>query len=55
MRNFDYIKELGMTEGKELGALQMLASLVRDGTLSVENAARKAGMSVAEFKAWARM
>ena len=48
-------KELGMTEGKELGALQMLASLVRDGTLSVENAARKAGMSVAEFKAWARM
>ena len=47
-------KELGIAEGKELGrhegALQMLISLVRDGILSVEDAARKEGMSEAAFK-----
>lgn len=48
-------KELGIAEGKELGrqewALQMLISLVRDGILSVEDAAHKAGMSEAAFMA----
>ena len=48
-------KELGIAEGKELGrqewALQMLISLVRDGILSVEDAAHKAGMSETAFMA----
>ena len=48
-------KELGLVEGKELGrqegALQMLISLVRDGILSVEDAAHKAGMSETAFMA----
>ena len=47
-------KVLGIAEGKDLGrqegALQMLISLVRDGILSVEDAARKAGMSEMAFK-----
>ena len=45
----------GLEEGKELerqeGALQMLISLVRDGILSVKDAARKAGMSETAFMA----
>ena len=48
-------KELGIAEGKELGrqegALQMLISLVRDGILSVEDAAHKVGMSETAFMA----
>jgi flagellar biosynthesis/type III secretory pathway protein FliH len=48
-------KELGIAEGKELGrqegALQMLISLVRDGILSIDDAARKAGMSETAFMA----
>lgn len=41
----------GKAQGRQEGALQMLISLVRDGMLSFEDAARKAGMSEAEFKA----
>ena len=44
-------KELGLAEGKELGALEMLIGLVQDGILSLETAAHKAGMCVAEFRA----
>ena len=42
---------LGIAEGKELGALEVLIGLVRDGTLSLEMAAHKAGMRLAAFKA----
>jgi predicted HTH domain antitoxin len=45
----------GLEKGKELGrqegALQMLISLMRDGILSVEDAAHKAGMSETAFMA----
>ena len=40
----------GKAQGRQEGALQMLISLVRDGILSFEDAARKAGMSESEFK-----
>lgn len=38
-------------EGRSEGMIQMCASLVDDGTLSIEKAAEKLGMTVQEFKA----
>lgn len=42
-------REEGLREGCEQGRISMLHSLVNDGTLSIETAADKAGMSVEEF------
>ena len=48
--------EKGREEGREEGHLEgirnTLRDLVKDGLLSIEAAARKAEMSVPEFKAW---
>ena len=39
-------------EGREEGKLEVLASLVKDGLLEVEEAAKRAGISVEEMKAY---
>lgn len=39
-----------IAEGKAEGALETLISLVQDGLLNVEEAAKRSGMSVEEFK-----
>ena len=38
------------TKGKTKGKMKTLISLVQDGLLNVEEAAKRAGMSVEEFK-----
>ena len=40
----------GIREGKLEGAVTTLASLVKDGILSIEDAAKRANMSVDVFK-----
>lgn len=40
----------GIREGKLEGAVTTLASLVKDGILSIEDAAKRANMSVEMFK-----
>ena len=40
----------GIQEGKLEGAVTTLASLVKDGILSIEDAAKRANMSVEVFK-----
>ena len=40
----------GIQEGKLEGAVTTLASLVKDGILSIEDAAKRANMSVDVFK-----
>ena len=40
----------GKAEGKAEGRLDMLVSLVHDGTISEQKAAEKAGMTVDEFR-----
>ena len=42
--------EKGRREGKLEGAVTTLASLVKDGILSIEDAAKRANMSVDVFK-----
>ena len=42
--------EKGRREGKLEGAVTTLASLVNDGILSIEDAAKRANMSVEMFK-----
>ena len=42
--------EKGRREGKLEGAVTTLASLVKDGILSIEDAAKRANMSVEVFK-----
>ena len=44
--------EEGREKGREEGVKKTLRDLVKDGLLSVEDAARKAGMTVSEFEAW---
>lgn len=44
-------KELGLAEGKSQGALQMLMDLVAQVLVSLQDAAKQAGTSAAEFKA----
>ena len=46
----DRIIAEGKAEGKAEGALETLISLVQDGLLNVEEAAKRSGMSVEEFK-----
>ena len=48
------IKE-GIKKGIKEGTVQVLISLVNDGVLGVSDAARRAGMSVAEFKKYTNM
>ena len=40
----------GMAEGMSKGKLKMLAELVKDGVLTLSDAAERAGMTVSEFK-----
>ena len=43
-------KEENFEEGKKEGSLSMLIHLVKNGMLSLTDAAREAGLSVDEFK-----
>ena len=45
----------GREEGIKEGTVQVLISLVKDGILSISDAAKRAGMSVAEFKKYTNM
>ena len=42
--------EKGRAEGMKRGGLVMLAHLAEDGTITVEKAAEKAGMSISDFR-----
>ena len=48
-------REEGIKEGIKEGTVQVLISLVKDGILSISDAAKRAGMSVAEFKKYTNM
>ena len=43
-------KREGKREGKQEGVLETLASLVRDGVLTLSDAARRANLTPAEFQ-----
>ncbi len=43
-------REEGREEGRKLGAIEILSDLVKDGTLSITDAAQKMGMSISAFK-----
>ena len=43
-------REEGIEKGIEKGQRKILISLVRDGVITVEEAAKRAGLSVAEFQ-----
>ena len=43
-------REEGIKEGIKKGTINVLISLVKDGILSISDAAKRADMSVAEFK-----
>ena len=43
-------KAEGKAEGMEIGFLKALVSLVKDGILTITDAATRAGMTVAEFE-----
>ena len=43
-------REEGIKEGIKKGTVNVLISLVKDGILSISDAAKRADMSVAEFK-----
>ncbi len=42
--------EKGREEGREEGRINMLLDIVKDGLISVADAAKKAGMSLDEFE-----
>ena len=42
--------EKGITKGREEERRELLTSFVRDGVIAVEEAAKRAGLSVAEFQ-----
>ena len=44
-------REAGLAEGRAEGALIAFADLVRDGVISMAEAARRANMSLADFSA----
>ena len=48
-------REEGIKEGIKEGTVNVLNSLVKDGVLGVSDAAKRAGMSVAEFKKYTNM
>ena len=43
-------RQEGMREGERKGAVETLLSLVRDGILSVKDAASRAGLDESEFR-----
>ncbi len=45
-------REEGREEGLAEGGLLMLKSLVKDGTISLSDAAKAAGMSISEFQSY---
>ena len=45
-------REEGLREGREEGNLEILASLIRDGILSLSDAAKRSGMSEEKLKEW---
>ena len=45
----DEIEERGREIGREIGRLEMLYSLVNDGVIDVEEAAKRAGKTVKAF------
>ena len=44
------VKKYGLKEGEELGRLKTLAGLVKDGLLSLAEAAKRAGMTPTDFE-----
>ena len=48
-------REEGIKEGIKEGTINVLISLVKDGILSISDAAKRADMSVAEFKKYTNM
>ena len=48
-------REEGIKEGIKEGTVNVLISLVKDGILSISDAAKRAGMSDTEFKKYANM
>ena len=50
-KEFEEKKQEGKQEGRQEGILEALAGLVRDGVLSISDAATRAGLSPAEFQA----
>ena len=44
--------EKGITKGREEERRELLTSFVRDGVITVEEAAKRAGLSVSEFEDW---
>ena len=49
-RGIEKGREEGIKEGIKEGTINVLISLVKDGILSISDAAKRAGISVAEFK-----
>lgn len=48
-RILDYEAKTIRNEGRKEGAFDMLVTLVKEGLLAIEEAGRKAGMSLEEF------
>lgn len=44
------VKEVGIKEGRKEGAINTLLILVKDGIISVEDAAKRANISVSKFE-----
>ena len=47
----DRIENRGIEKGKIKGQLELLTSLIKDGVLTLKQAAEKMGMTVTKFKA----
>ena len=47
--------EEGKIKGREEGMVSTLAALVKDGIISIDDAAKRAGMTVSEFESKAGM
>ena len=47
----DRIENRGIEEGKIKGQLELLTSLINKGLLTIQQAAKEMGMTVAKFKA----
>ena len=48
---YDKLENIGFEKGLEKGKVSALAELVKDGILTLKQAAERMGMSVAKFKA----
>ena len=47
----DKLEEKGEARGKVKGQLELLSNLIKDGVLTLKQAAERMGMSVTKFKA----